>query len=106
MPTAPKRYQPHGYARSRTECRPNAHQRGYDKHWARLRGLFLKHHPFCLRCNQEGTAEPATEVDHIEPFMHKDDPKRLAWTNLMALCHAHHVRKTHADKRQGKTRRW
>lgn len=105
MPTAPKRYSPLGQRQQHREDRPSSTQRGYDRHWSKLRRLFLTRNPWCQRCLQEQKHTPAEEVDHIQPFQHKDDPKRLDWSNLMALCKRHHSQKTVRDTRAGRTRK-
>ena len=45
--------------------RPSAHRRGYTKRWQTASKSFLLHHPFCVRCRQQGRLTPATVVDHI-----------------------------------------
>jgi len=44
---------------------------------------------------------PAEEVDHIRPFHGPADPLRLDASNLQSLCHACHVTKTWADRKEG-----
>lgn len=56
--------------------RPSAHRRGYTKRWQTASKSFLLHHPFCVRCRQQGRLTPATVVDHIIP--HRGDQK-LFW---------------------------
>jgi 5-methylcytosine-specific restriction protein A len=68
--------------------RPDSTARGYDRHWARIRGSYLRRHP---DCEQPGCDLPATEVHHIDghgPTGNNTDP------NLMALCKSHHSRAT------------
>jgi len=74
------------HARERERARGSAAARGYDRRWRRLRKAFLAAHPFCARCGA-----PATDVDHIIP---KAAGGADDWTNLQALCHACHSRKT------------
>jgi 5-methylcytosine-specific restriction enzyme A len=60
-----------------------------------MRDVFLAQHPLCAQCEREGRTTPATDVDHIQA--HRGDPALLrAWSNLEALCHACHSRKTAA----------
>ncbi len=79
------------YERQRQQERGTAAQRGYGARWARLRLLVLRAQPACTVCGA-----PATDVDHILP-------KRLGGTdslsNLQALCHACHTRKTMAERK-------
>lgn len=59
--------------------------RGYDAEWRRTRAAFLEVHPTCA-CGR-----PATDVDHIVP---KERGGTDDWSNLEALCHSCHSRKT------------
>lgn len=78
--------------------RPSAHRRGYTKRWQTASKSFLLHHPFCVRCRQQGRLTPATVVDHIIP--HRGDQK-LFWdeSNWQALCKPCHDRKTWTEDR-------
>jgi len=64
---------------------------GYGASWRRLRLATLQAEPLCRACKAEGRITPATDVDHITPRKQggTDHP-----SNLQALCHAHHSRKT------------
>lgn len=64
-----------------------------DRRWRAARAIFLKQHPLCAECQDEGRIEAATVVDHVIP--HKGD-RRLFWdrTNWAACCKTHHDRKT------------
>lgn len=66
-----------------------AAQRGYDHRWRKARAQFLRQHPLCRYCQEDGRIEPATVVDHIIP--HRGDPE-LFWdqSNWQAVCKAHH----------------
>lgn len=81
------------YVREKDKDRPTASQRGYNARWRRARRMFLRRHPFCVHCEQEGKLTPATEVDHIVP--HKGN-YNLFWdeNNWRALCKPCHSRKT------------
>jgi len=99
MPHKPPSHRPPGYrseAQRKKEHdyhRPSAAARGYDGKWAKARRGWLLKHPFCSKCEAEGKAEPATEVDHIKP--HKGD-RALFWdsSNWQGLCKSHHSSKT------------
>lgn len=71
--------------------RGSAASRGYGRRWRRLRKRFLDRHPLCQDCHAHGWLVGATDVDHIVP-------KRRGGTddesNLQALCHRCHSRKT------------
>lgn len=73
--------------------RGSAAKRGYDTRWKKARALFLKEHPLCVKCLQEGKITLATVVDHIVP--HKGDYE-LFWdeNNWQPLCKFHHDQKT------------
>lgn len=72
--------------------RGTAHERGYDRAWARVRGAFLRAHPLCNRCSR-----PAETAHHIKPVEEAPD-LRLTWDNLEALCRDCHERH-HGRKR-------
>jgi 5-methylcytosine-specific restriction endonuclease McrA len=61
-----------------------------SKRWKILRRHILHHTPLCT------CGEIATDVDHITPIEQGGDP----WspTNLQALCHPCHSRKTKAEQ--------
>lgn len=71
-------------------ARPSAGERGYDADWKRCRSGFLKKH---FVCQQPGCNRPATEADHIVSVRERPD-LRLRWSNLRALCKAHHSQRT------------
>jgi len=81
--------------------RGTAPQRGYDHRWRKLRNAKLAYDPLCEVCMAMGYTEPAQDVDHIQPFDGKHDPKRLEWANLQSICRECHARKT-AGERIGK----
>ncbi len=70
--------------------RPNAHDRGYDRAWRKIRAEFLAANP---RCSWPGCTAPATVVDHIQP--HRGN-RALFFNpaNFQALCaHCHNSHK-------------
>ena len=73
--------------------RPSAAKRGYNSKWRRLCKAYLRKHPMCVRCMQQGRYVPATVVDHIQP--HRNNPA-LMWdeSNWQALCKPCHDKKT------------
>lgn len=73
--------------------RGTAAQRGYDSQWRKARKGYLRKHPVCVQCLEEGQVIEATIVDHIIP--HKGD-KALFWdsSNWQPLCKRHHDIKT------------
>lgn len=72
-------------------ARPSRTRRGYDEAWQRLRARFLRQHPLCA------CGAPSTDVDHIQTIRARPD-LRLTWSNLRALCHACHSRRTALDQ--------
>ena len=81
--------------------RGTRHERGYDHRWVKLRAAYLRHHPYCERCETtEGRIVLATDVHHKIPFRGRGDPLRLAWDNLEALCEACHAKKSAKESRK------
>lgn len=74
----------------------------YDsKVWRDLRNYYIKLHPLCERCLENGKVTPAEHVHHIVPFLTgntKADKIRLLTdeTNLMAVCYNCH-KQLHKD---------
>lgn len=66
--------------------RASSAKRGYDHKWRYIRSLFLKQNPLCKECQRV-----ATDVDHIIALR---DGGTNKFTNLQALCHSCHSRKT------------
>ncbi|POA75363.1 HNH endonuclease [Pseudomonas sp. GW531-T4] len=75
----------------------------YDSRWAKARGDFLRKHPLCVMCKQQGRLEPATVVDHKVQHGLKQALKsgiksaiskasKLFWDrkNWQGLCKPHH----------------
>lgn len=93
MPAKPKSYSPDG--KTPDQRRGTATQRGYDVHWRRARLAFLREHPLCVTCLDEGRTIAATIVDHKIPHRGSE---ALFWDegNWQALCFRHHAAKTGA----------
>ncbi len=66
-----------------------ANERGYNYKWQQARIKFLREHPFCAHCWENGLSVPSTVVDHIIP--HRGDQRlfwdQKNWNSLCALCH-------------------
>jgi len=75
--------------RQQVDDRPSASARGYGYRWSKTRAAFLRRNPECVACGA-----PATDVDHILPKAQggSDD-----WSNLRALCHSCHSKRTRAQ---------
>ena len=93
MPKRPKQHKPEGwkpYDRAALDQRRgSAGERGYGWTWQKFRDRFLKDHPLCVYCMNEGRPVQATVVDHIAP--HRGDME-LFWKqgNHQSLCATHH----------------
>ena len=96
MPRCPGRATHRGYcathAHQQEQQRGSAHARGYDKTWQALRLRYLRAHPTCMHCDRA-----ATDVDHVLSVRQRPD-LRLSWSNLRALCHRCHSRRTAVDQ--------
>ena len=78
--------------------RADASGRGYGSRWRKARKHFLKLHPLCKKCREQGRFVKAEVVDHIVP--HRGDEK-LFWdeSNWQALCKRCHDSKTMTEDR-------
>lgn len=78
------------------KARGSAASRGYGAQWQHARAVYLRAHPFCVRCQAQGRIEPAAILDHIRP--HKGD-QGLFWDpgNWQALCKPCHDSKTASE---------
>jgi len=70
----------------------------YKSHeWEQVRLIALNRDRFlCVHCFNNKKITPADVVDHIIPIK-VDWSLRLTLSNLQALCHKHHNRKTYED---------
>lgn len=59
----------------------------YDWKWRKIRAKYVKAHPLCEMCLEEGRLVPVTEVHHIKP---KNEGGSDDFENLMSLCHSCH----------------
>ena len=73
--------------------RPADINKKYGRAWKRIRDRYVKEHPLCEMCLQNGRLTPVEEVHHIKPLSqggtHSND-------NLMSLCQSCHT-KIHHD---------
>ena len=59
----------------------------YGRSWKRIRDRYIKAHPLCEQCKEEGKLTPAEEVHHILPLSRGGGNET---SNLMALCKSCH----------------
>lgn len=50
----------------------NSEPRIYGSKWERERLIFLRSHPLCVMCHEQGRVTAATVVDHIIPHKLKE----------------------------------
>ncbi len=86
------------HTRLHASDRSSASVRGYDGRWNSARIHFLKAHPLCVKCMEQGRLVKASVVDHIIP--HRGDAK-LFWdeSNWQSLCKSCHDHKTMTEDR-------
>jgi 5-methylcytosine-specific restriction protein A len=88
--------------------RETAAERGYDAQWRATRAAFLEEHPQC-ECD-DCLALPAwrrpdaVDVDHRDGLGPRG-PRGHDWSNLRAMTHGHHSRRTARDQPGGWARR-
>lgn len=73
--------------------RGSSAQRGYGHAWRKARAGYLRSHPLCETCRDEGRRVTANVVDHIEPHR-GDQDKFWDYDNWQAMCTPCHSRKT------------
>ena len=81
----------------RNQRRDPALRQRFDRHWHKLRDLYIAKHPLCEECEKAGRLVPATEVHHIVPF---NNGGTDADKNLQALCKSCHSRHTMEENRK------
>lgn len=59
----------------------------YGRAWKRIRDSYVKTHPFCERCFEQGILVPVEEVHHKVPISQGGTHDR---SNLMSLCKSCH----------------
>ncbi len=59
----------------------------YGRAWKRIRDSYVKTHPFCEKCFEQGIITPVAEVHHIVPVSKGGTHER---SNLMSLCRSCH----------------
>lgn len=86
------------------QLRQKTAERGYGGRWQRERLVYLRLHPLCRMCEDQGRVTIATVVDHIVP--HKGD-QALMWdseNNWQPLCAEHHNSDKQRLEKSGKVR--
>ena len=81
----------------------NNRPRIYNNKWDKARLSFLRKHPLCVMCHEQGRTTAATVVDHIIPHKLRDAliscdlrliavAQKLFWDrkNWQGLCKSHH----------------
>ena len=91
MPSKPPKHKP-PRAGGIADPRPSAARRGYDADWRKFRADYLSRHPLCVECERSGVLAPAAHVDHVRALVRGGD--KYDESNLRALCHSCHSRKT------------
>lgn len=92
MPTAPKHvgYKDRPKQKAWRTTTATNNKRGYGHDWRKLRNAYIAEHPFCEMCDERGVVRDADEVHHVRAFNGVDDPLRLDWSNLQAVCRRCH----------------
>jgi 5-methylcytosine-specific restriction protein A len=88
--------------------RETAAERGYDAEWRATRAAFLEEHPQC-ECDDclllpLWRRPDAVDVDHRDG-LGPTGPRGHDWSNLRAMSHEHHSRRTARDQPGGWARR-
>jgi 5-methylcytosine-specific restriction enzyme A len=63
------------------------HDKRYDHNWRKIRARFIREHPLCENCKQEGRLTPTEQVHHIKPLA---DGGTHEEGNLLSLCGSCH----------------
>lgn len=69
--------------------RDPAVRRHYGKEWRKVRGIYIKTHPFCEECYRNGVMTRAEHVHHIVPLSEGGNNN---FDNLESLCKSCHSR--------------
>lgn len=88
--------------------RPSAAERGYDREWQATRAAYLAEHPQC-ECEDHlllpaWRRPDAVDVDHRDG-LGPNGPRGHDWSNLRAMTHECHARRTARDQPGGWARR-
>lgn len=66
----------------------------HSSRWKKLRLDYIKHHPLCEICLNEGIIKEGIDVHHKDSFLNYNgsasQQKAYDWNNLMTLCKYHH----------------
>ena len=71
----------------------------YSYKWRKFRLNYLKRHPLCIECKNNGLIMKAIIVDHIIPI--EKGGSVYDENNLQPLCMVHHAKKSARDKGVG-----
>ena len=69
-------------------------------YYQKLRIGYLRDHPLCVRCQANGIATFATELDHILPARRKPLQKFFDLDNFQGLCDVCHQEKTIEEREE------
>lgn len=84
------------------DTRESSSARGYNYKWRKYREQYLRLHPLCVMCLEEGFYTPATVIDHIKPVENgQADPLFWIESNHQALCRNCHSYKTRVIDQRG-----
>lgn len=71
-----------------------AHKTRYGSQWRKIRNRYIKVHPLCEKCKEQGRMKAAEEVHHVLPLEHGGTHDE---SNLQALCKSCHSRQSVLD---------
>lgn len=84
------------------DTRASSSARGYDHKWSKYRAQYLRFHPLCVMCLEQGKYTPATVIDHIKPVENgQADPLFWVASNHQPLCRDCHSYKTRVIDQRG-----
>lgn len=98
MPTLniPKKTKAERNQRNQTEAREIRMKAYNNPEWRKLRNIYIKEHPLCEECLNQGKVVPSEDIHHIKsPFQNGEVNNNLLldYNNLMALCKTCHNKK-------------